>query len=122
MDNRATTDRTPAPNSTYPKGGVSCSKDSLVKGSTLEILMNFSAENPPHRKAENRYGQGMKIKWQDQEGREFSITAPKGEFSYGMIAGGKINYYYQGRVSSVGRLNVFYDYQGRISGTKGSVL
>ena len=40
-----------------------------MKGSTLEILMNFSAENPPHRKAENRYGQGMKIKWQDQEGR-----------------------------------------------------
>jgi hypothetical protein len=64
----------------------------------------------------------MKIKWQDQEGREFSITAPKGEFSYGMIAGDKINYDYQGRVSSVGRLNVFYDYQGRISGTKGSVL
>ena len=81
--------------------------------------------------------QGTKIKWEDPDGREFSITAPKGEFSYGMIAGddisydykgrvswvGKvqISYDYQGRVSYVGRLSVNYDYQGRISGTSGRV-
>jgi hypothetical protein len=26
-----------------------------VQGSTLGILMNFGAKNPPHRQAENRY-------------------------------------------------------------------
>ena len=67
------------------------------------------------------FGQGMKIKWEDQAGREFSITAPSGDFSYGMIAGDNVSYDYKGRVSKVGGLYVEYDYKGRISGTSGSV-
>ena len=83
------------------------------------------------------FGQGMKIKWEDQAGREFSIAAPTGDFSYGMIAGdnirydysGRVNkvgtvyirYDYYGRVNKVGSLYVKYDYNGRVSGTSGSV-
>jgi hypothetical protein len=55
MDNRATTDRTPAPNSTYPKGGFSCSKDSFVVNQTLVFQINFSGKKPAHRKSAKRY-------------------------------------------------------------------
>jgi hypothetical protein len=54
MDNRATTDRTPAPNSTFPKGGVSCSKDSFVVIETFVLLMNFCGETPALREAAKR--------------------------------------------------------------------
>ena len=67
------------------------------------------------------FGQGMKIKWEDQAGREFSIAAPTGDFSYGVIAGDNISYDYNGRVNKVGGLYVKYNYNGRISGTSGSV-
>jgi hypothetical protein len=46
MDNRATTDRTPAPNSTYPKGGVSCSKDSFVVNQTLVFQIKVCGKSP----------------------------------------------------------------------------
>lgn len=59
-------------------------------------------------------GQGMKIKWEDQDGREFSITAPTGEFSYGMIAGDKIMYDYNEKVTKVGTVHINYDYGGRV--------
>ncbi len=36
--------------------------------------------------------QEIKINWSDEAGREFSITAPTGHFSYGMISGDKIEY------------------------------
>jgi hypothetical protein len=42
------------PNSTYPKGGVSCSKDSFVVNQTLVFQIKFRAENPAHRQSENR--------------------------------------------------------------------
>ena len=61
------------------------------------------------------FGQGMKIKWEDQAGREFSIAAPTGDFSYGMIAGDNISYDYKGRVSKVGSVYISYDYKGRVS-------
>jgi hypothetical protein len=32
-----------------------CFYETFVQGSTLGILMNFGAKNPPHRQAENRY-------------------------------------------------------------------
>ncbi len=57
MDNRATTDRTPAPNSTYPKGGVSCSKDSFVVNQTLVFQIKFCGKNPALRVAAKRYSQ-----------------------------------------------------------------
>ena len=55
MDNRATTDRTPAPNSTYPKGGVSCSKDSFVVNQTLVFQIKFCDKSPALRVAAKRY-------------------------------------------------------------------
>jgi hypothetical protein len=42
-------------NSTYPKGGVSCSKDSFVVAESSVILMKFSAENPAVLAAAKRY-------------------------------------------------------------------
>ncbi|MFN5710739.1 MAG: hypothetical protein ACK46S_01800 [Bacteroidota bacterium] len=54
MDNRATTDRTPAPNSTYPKGGVSCSKDSFVVNETLVFQIKFCGKSPALRVAAKR--------------------------------------------------------------------
>jgi hypothetical protein len=59
--------------------------------------------------------QGMKIKWEDQAGREFSITAPSGTFSYGMIQGDNISYDYKGNVSKVGSVYISYDYKGNVS-------
>lgn len=49
---------TPAPNSTYPKGGVSCSTDSFVVNQTLVFQINFCGKRPALRVAAKRYGQG----------------------------------------------------------------
>ncbi len=46
--------RTPAANSTYPKGGVSCSKDSFVVNGNLVFQIKFCGENPALRVAANR--------------------------------------------------------------------
>jgi len=54
MNSRALTDRTPVPNSTYPKGGVSCSADSLVVTGSLVLRIKFSAKTPRHRKPPKR--------------------------------------------------------------------
>jgi len=42
-------------NSTYPKGGVSCSKDSFVQAESSVLRMKFSGKNPALRQAPNRY-------------------------------------------------------------------
>lgn len=60
-------------------------------------------------------GQSVKIKWEDQSGREFSITAPSGEFSYGMIAGDYINYDLNGNVSKIGSVYITYGMNGHIN-------
>jgi len=57
MDNRATTDKTPAPNSTYPKGGVSCFADSFEVVENSVLRMKFSGKNPALRVAAKRYVQ-----------------------------------------------------------------
>jgi len=44
----------PAANSTYPKGGVSCSKDSLVDNQTLVFQMKFCSKSPALRVAAKR--------------------------------------------------------------------
>jgi len=54
MDNRASKDRTPACNSTYPKGGVSCSKDSFVVNQTLVFQIKFCGKSPALRVAAKR--------------------------------------------------------------------
>jgi hypothetical protein len=45
------------PNSTYPKGGVSCSKDSFVVNRTLVFQIKFCGKSPALRVAANRYAQ-----------------------------------------------------------------
>ena len=54
-DRQTTTERRAACNSTYPKGGVSCSKDSLVVNQTLVLRINICAENRHLRQARKRY-------------------------------------------------------------------
>ena len=44
-------------NSTYPKGGVSCSKDSFVVKQTLVFQIKFCGKSPALRVAAKRYGQ-----------------------------------------------------------------
>ena len=44
----------PAHNSTYPKGGVSCSKDSFVVNQTLVFQIKFCGKSPALRVAANR--------------------------------------------------------------------
>jgi hypothetical protein len=41
-------------NSTYPKGGVSCSKDSFVVNQTLVFQIKFCGKSPALRVAANR--------------------------------------------------------------------
>jgi hypothetical protein len=53
MDNRATTDRTPLPNSTFEMGWVSCSADSLVVAESFVLRIKFSGKNPAHTKPQN---------------------------------------------------------------------
>jgi hypothetical protein len=51
--------RKTAHNSTYPKGGVSCSKDSFVVNQTLVFQIKFCGKNPALRVAAKRYVQPM---------------------------------------------------------------
>jgi hypothetical protein len=44
-------------NSTYPKGGVSCSKDSFVVKGSLVFQIKFCGKNPALRVAAKRYSQ-----------------------------------------------------------------
>ena len=46
--------RTAAGNSTYPKGGVSCSKDSFVVNGSLVFQIKFCGKSPALRVAANR--------------------------------------------------------------------
>jgi hypothetical protein len=47
--------RRAAGNSTYPKGGVSCSKDGIVINQTLIFKSSFVVKVPPLRQAAKRY-------------------------------------------------------------------
>jgi hypothetical protein len=42
-------------NSTYPKGGISCSKDSFVVNQTLVFQIKFCGKSPALRVAAKRY-------------------------------------------------------------------
>ena len=54
------TERRAAHNSTYPKGGVSFSKDSFVVNGKLVFQIKFCGQNPALRVAAKRYKQGNK--------------------------------------------------------------
>lgn len=45
----------PTANSTYPKGGVSCSKDSFVGNQTFVFQIKFCGKSPALRVAAKRY-------------------------------------------------------------------
>jgi len=47
--------RTTGYNSTYPKGGLSCSKDSFVVNQTLFFQIKFCGKSPALRVAAKRY-------------------------------------------------------------------
>jgi len=49
--------KTRTANSTYPKGGVSSSKDSFVVNQTLVFQINFCGKSPALRVAAKRYAQ-----------------------------------------------------------------
>lgn len=49
-------------NSTYPKGGVSCSADSFVVTESSVLRMKFSAKNPALRVAAKRCAQAKRVK------------------------------------------------------------
>jgi hypothetical protein len=53
MRNKAD-ERTAAGNSTYPKGGVSCSNDSFVVNQTLVFQIKFCGNSPALRVAAKR--------------------------------------------------------------------
>ena len=52
--------KTPAVNSTFAIGGVSCSADSLVVAESSVLRVNICGKNSAHRKSAKRYGQGKK--------------------------------------------------------------
>jgi len=56
-DSSLTTEIKTPYNSSYPKGGVSCSKDSLVVNQTLVFQIKFCGKSPALRVAAKRYGQ-----------------------------------------------------------------
>ncbi|MFY7734283.1 MAG: hypothetical protein ACOVSR_12425, partial [Bacteroidia bacterium] len=53
-------ERKPAANSTYPKGGVSCSKDSFVVNQTLVFQIKFCGKSPALRVAAKRYKSNLR--------------------------------------------------------------
>ena len=60
------------------------------------------------------FGQSMNIKWEDQDGREFSINNVTGDLKYSMVSGDKISYITQswkgpvGSVESIGPVDIEY--------------
>ena len=55
MDNRATTDRTPACNTGLAKVAVQCSADTFVVNQSLVLRINICGENRHLRQARKRY-------------------------------------------------------------------
>ena len=88
-----------------------------MKNLLVLVLMAFSTF---------AYSQEMKIKWEDSDGREFSITTHTRQFQYSMIAGDKLYYNSklyggtEGSIKSIGNVNIYYN--GRLDGgPEGSV-
>lgn len=60
------------------------------------------------------FSQGMKISWEDKDGREFSINSHTGNFQYSMIPGDKLYYNGpyemgpEGSIKSIGNVKVYY--------------
>ena len=50
------------------------------------------------------FGQSMNIKWEDREGREFSVNSHSGKFTYSMVPGDNL-YYNTGSYTDTGPKN-----------------
>ena len=61
------------------------------------------------------FGQDMKVKWEDKDGREFSIKVISGEFEYGIIPGDNISYTWDDKVSQVGSVSISYTWDDKVS-------
>jgi len=59
LNNKRNKSNTLAANNSYPKGGVSCSKDSFVVAESSVLRTNFCAEKPAHRQSAKRYRQPL---------------------------------------------------------------
>lgn len=86
-----------------------------MKAKQLRRLINKLAICFLFTLSSNASSQDMQIKWRDQEGREFSVSAYRGAFGFQSIAGDTLGRDYQGRVSQVGNTKIEYDYAGRVS-------
>jgi hypothetical protein len=62
--------RRAAHNSTYPKGGVSCSKDSFLVNQTLVFQIKFCGKSPALRVAAKRWWQVVKNFYKNIHERE----------------------------------------------------
>ena len=59
------------------------------------------------------YSQDMRVEWEDNDGREFSIRVLSGEFEYSMIPGDDIRYDFMGeKVIQIGSVRIQYDFMG----------
>jgi hypothetical protein len=61
-------------NSTYPKGGVSCSKDSIMVNQTLVFQIKFCGKSPALRVAAKRYWQCGQKNFSTVQLTEINIT------------------------------------------------
>ena len=59
-----TEERTTTANSTYPKGGVSCSKDSFAVNQTLDFQIKLCGKSPALRVAAKRCVQYKKNRYE----------------------------------------------------------
>ena len=62
-------------NSIYPKGGFSCSKDSLVVNQTLVFQIKFCGKSPALRVAAKRYGQGYETPQRERTDKRTTIKS-----------------------------------------------
>ena len=56
-----------AGNSTYPKGGVSCTKDRFVVNETFVLLINICVESPALRVAAKRWQKALNYNLQNSK-------------------------------------------------------
>lgn len=76
-------------------------------------------------KTNNAYSQETKVSWYDDKGREFSISAPSGNFSYTILPGDNITYGSRfsnspGKEVSIG--DIIIEYGGPYSNSPGKII
>ena len=73
----------------------------------------------------NTFCQETKISWIDNKGREFSITAPSGNFSYTMLFGDSVEYgsrFSDGSGKEILIGDVYIEYGGTYSNSPGKII